>query len=149
EVAQWSPSCHNLQPWTFIVVRNKRTIRALVDSSISAGFVPHLPPVVIAIMLDEHCIEGVNRCAAIAADAVPEAHICIGTASLNICYAAQAKGWQTGLLSPDPGIAAKLLRVPRGCKVPLLVLFGKERKGAYRKPRQRKSLRDIVRSERA
>lgn len=144
EVARWSPSCHNTQPWKFVVIKDKKLIQQLIDSSISAAFVPSLPPVVIAVGLRGCDISPANACAALPQDALPEAHICLGTAILNICYAAQSKGWQTGIMSPNIKLANKLLHAEKDSRVPVIIMLGKERKGAFRKEPERKPFKEIV-----
>src|SRR3989344_1206897 len=53
EAARWAPSCGNSQPWHFIVVKNKKTIRQLVDTThyVHAPFINPLPTAIIAFVL--------------------------------------------------------------------------------------------------
>jgi nitroreductase len=48
EVARWSGSAKNLQPWEFVVVRERATLRALSELE---GFVWHLAGAAAAILL--------------------------------------------------------------------------------------------------
>lgn len=49
--AQWSPSSRNLQPWRFIVIKNKDTLRQIGDIASSGRFIADAP-MAIAIAMD-------------------------------------------------------------------------------------------------
>ena len=54
EVARWSGSASNRQPWEFVVIRNKETLRVL---SVVEGFASHLAGAsvgIVLIMAGEH-----------------------------------------------------------------------------------------------
>ena len=48
EVARWSGSASNIQPWELIVIRNRQTLQALARAE---GFVEHLAGAPLAIVL--------------------------------------------------------------------------------------------------
>lgn len=48
EVARWSGSASNMQPWELIVIRNRQTLQALARAE---GFVEHLAGAPLAIVL--------------------------------------------------------------------------------------------------
>src|SRR5437588_8469800 len=48
EVARWSGSASNLQPWELIVIRNRQTLQALAKAE---GFVGHLAGAPLGIVL--------------------------------------------------------------------------------------------------
>ena len=50
-VARWSGSAKNLQPWDFIVIRNRETLRRLSELP---GYVAHLAGAALAIVLVMH-----------------------------------------------------------------------------------------------
>lgn len=143
EAGRWSPSCHNTQPWKFIVVKDRKRILGLVDSCTSAAFaIP--PPQIIAVVLDKTCIDVSNVCAPNVEHGLFDAHVCCGTAAMSVALMAHALKIDAGFLTPNPVIADKLLKVPKKRKTVLLILLGKERKGAFRTAKTRKPLRDIV-----
>lgn len=147
EAGRWSPSCHNTQPWKFIVVKDRKRILRLVDCCTSAAFaIP--PPQLIAVVLDKTCVDISNVCAPNVEHGLLDAHVCCGTAAMSMALMAHALRIDTGFLTPNPVIADKLLEVPKKRKTVLLILLGKERKGAFRKPKTRKSMKDIVCKER-
>jgi len=148
EAGRWSPSCHNTQPWKFVVVKNKKRILGLVDSSTSAAFVIP-PPQLVALVLDVSCLGDSEICASTPEGGRMDAYLCLGTAAMSMAYAAEAKGWNCSFLTPDPVKAGKILGVKSPDTVALLVLLGKERKGVFQKPKVRKALKEIVRRERA
>ncbi len=54
DVAHWSGSASNLQPWEFVVIRNRETLRALASVE---GFASHLagaPLGIVLVMAGEH-----------------------------------------------------------------------------------------------
>jgi nitroreductase len=48
EVARWTGSARNLQPWEFVVIRDRRTLRALAETR---GYADHLADAPLGIVL--------------------------------------------------------------------------------------------------
>ena len=50
EAARWSPSCSNIQPWHFVIVKDKKEISELIELSYFGDFHTE-PPLIIAFIL--------------------------------------------------------------------------------------------------
>jgi nitroreductase len=140
EVARWTGSGMNRQPWTFVVVRERATLAAIADASPNAGHVRGAAAAIVIVMAGEQ----------------PElATFDEGRAAERILAAATALGLASaiGWIQPAgrPAVAA-LLGVPEGRRVRTLISLGypteaaarpKAAPGAARRP-----LAEIVRHER-
>jgi nitroreductase len=140
EVARWTGSASNRQPWTFVVVRNPATLAAIAAASPN---VRHVAGAAAAIVI---VLDG----------AMPEIETFDeGRAAERILVAATALGLASaiGWIMPDrAGAVASLLGIPEGRRTRTLVSLGfateegarpKSAPGTARKP-----LSDIVRFER-
>ncbi len=147
EAARWAPSCSNIQPWHFIVVKNKKRISQLMKTTFYGAF--HTDPaVIIAVVLKQECwAESNHICIKDSKLGYLEAFICIGQPALIIAFEAEELGVGSSLLSPNPPEAAKILKLRKGDAVHILVGLGYERKGAFQKKRARKELKELVSAE--
>jgi nitroreductase len=140
EVARWTGSGMNRQPWRFVVVRDRMALAAIADASPNAGHVRGAAAAIVIVMDGESpAIEAFDE--ARAAERILVAATALGLAS--------AIGWIMPL--GRPAVAA-LLGVPEGRTVRTLVSLGyptevgarpKAAAGTARKP-----LSDVVRHER-
>jgi nitroreductase len=140
EVARWTGSGSNRQPWTFVVVRDPATLAAIAAASPNVGHVAGAAAAIVIVM------DGGMP----AIEAFDE-----GRAAERILVAATALGLASavGWIVPDGAAAvASLLGVPEGRLARTLVSMGyatdeaarpKSAPGTARKP-----LSDIVRFER-
>jgi nitroreductase len=140
EVARWTGSGMNRQPWTFVVVRDRASLAAIADASPNAGHVRGAAAAIVIVMHGE----------------MPEMETFDeGRAAERILAAATALGLASaiGWIQPSgrPAVAA-LLGVPEGRRVRTLVSLGyateagarpKAAPGTARKP-----LAELVRYER-
>ena len=154
EAARWAPSCGNSQPWHFIVVKNKKTIRQLVDTThyVHAPFIHPLPPIIIAFVLPSadllhdrtpqefpHCCK----------DSTCEQHrneleLCFSMAVFSATLAATDLGLNSCILTPKQDLASNILKVKKDKGiVRLLVGFGYEKKNAFQKERTREKLLNL------
>lgn len=140
EVARWTGSGMNRQPWTFVVVRDRATLAAIADASPNAGHVGGAAAAIVIVMSGE----------------MPELETFDeGRAAERILVAATALGLASaiGWILPAgrPAIAG-LLGVPEGRRVRTLVALGYPTEaGARRKAAPgtaRKPLAEVVRYER-
>ncbi|MDO8511114.1 MAG: nitroreductase family protein [Nanoarchaeota archaeon] len=154
EAARWAPSCGNAQPWYFIVVEDKKTIKQLVGTThyIHAPFIHPLPPVVIAFVLpsDKHmhqyfeeeythcCIH--SQCT----QHQNEEELCFAMSVFSSTLAATDLGISSCILTPQQDQATKLLKVEKIGVVRLLVGLGYEKNNAFQKARTRRALKDLV-----
>lgn len=146
EAARWAPSCSNVQPWQFIVVKNKERISELMKTAFYGAFHTN-PPIIIAIVLVNECWkDSEHRCDLDSKLGIYEGFLCIGMSALNMILEAQELGIASALLSPHQNII-KTLRGRKGDFIPLMVAFGYEKKKAFQKKRERKELKKLVSGE--
>ncbi len=140
EVARWTGSGMNRQPWAFVVVRDRATLAAIADASPNAGHVRGAAAAIVLVMDGESpAIEAFDE--ARAAERILVAATALGLAS--------AIGW---IMPPGRPAVAALLGVPDGRTVRTLVSLGypteqgarpKAAAGTARRP-----LAEVVRYER-
>ncbi len=140
EVARWTGSGMNRQPWVFVVVRDRATLAAIAAASPNTGHVEHATAAIVLAMEDG--MPGITT-------------FDEGRAAERICIAATAEGLASALgwISEEARpVVAGLLGVPEGKHVRTLVSLGypteagarhKAAPGTARKP-----LADVVRYER-
>jgi nitroreductase len=112
DVARWTGSGSNAQPWTFVVVRERATLAAIATASPNAGHVATAAAAIVIVMPNQKpAIETFDE--ARAAERILIAATTLGLAS--------ALGW----IMPDaqPEIA-RVLGVPDGMRVRTLVSLG-------------------------
>jgi len=144
EAARWAPSCSNIQPWHFIVIKNKNTISKLLDIS-SYGAFHTDPKIIIAFVLDNKCWRfGEHRCVKDNQVGTYEAYINIAMPVAMTCLESEDIGISSAILSPNSKQIEKIFSIKKGYIIPIMVGLGYEKKGAYHKKRIRKSLKDIV-----
>lgn len=158
EAARWAPSCGNSQPWHFIVVRNKKTIRQLVDTThyVHAPFIHPLPPIIIAFVLPSedllhdrapqefpHCCKD-STCT----QHQNELELCFSMAVFSSTLAATDLGINSCILTPKQDLASQILKTKKNGVVRLLVGLGYEKKNAFQKDRIRDNLQNLISYER-
>ncbi len=140
DVARWSGSAMNRQPWEFVVVREPATVRALAATSPTIGWVAGAPLAIVVVMAGEVPeLEGFDE----------------GRVSERILLAARAHGLGAGLGWFPNGAARAavkaLLGVPerRGLRTIVAVGYPDVEAGTDRQPGPaRKPLSELVHSER-
>ena len=144
ECARWSPSSLNSQPWEFILIKDRKAINSITEIC-HYGFFHTNPSVMIAVVLGPLYIED----KALLSGKLKEftdshKYLNIAMPVLTMQYAATALGISSAIMSPVTGKANKLLNVPNEYETVLVVGLGYEKEGAFQKPRERKSLKDIL-----
>jgi nitroreductase len=141
-VARWSGSANNRQPWVFIVVRDRKTLRRLSELE---GYAGHLAGASLAIVL---VMDG-------APDQVEQETFDEGVLSqrLQLAAAAHGLGSAIGWFHGEGRQTAKeILGIPRERLVRTALSFGYEDAGAegarFHPPQARKPLAEIVYDER-
>jgi nitroreductase len=144
EAGRWAPSAHNSQPWKFIVIQNKGRIKSLMKLCHYGAFYSN-PCILIAIVLEKiyERQKGLFRGSAKEL-AHTHKYMNIGFAASYIVLEASSLGLDTCILSPVVADANKILGVPKGKETLLFIGMGYELKGAYKKQRSRKMLKDIL-----
>ncbi len=147
EAGRWAPSAGNLQPWYFVVVKNKLRIEHVTSTcSYYAFYGAHgQPRVLVAVVLDRNAwLESTHRGPADGLLGTPEAMLCAGGAVMAMTLAAEDEGIHSCILTPDEQEIAAVLDIRRGDSCPVIICFGYEKRTAFRRQRSRKALKDIV-----
>ncbi len=144
EAGRLSPSSHNSQPWSFIVVTDDTLIDKLMKTCVYGNFHTN-PPALIAIVL-EPIYENQPGLLKESLAKFTESHryLNIGFAVANIVNEAAFLGIDSCILSPVVEQANKLLGVPKKKEAILLAGLGFEKKGAFLHEKTRKNFEDIV-----
>jgi len=151
ETGRWSPSFLNLQPWQFVVVKNKETIQQLLESA-HYGLYDFkannsIPPVAIALVLKKKCWMGEfgfpNRDKA----GIFEAYMSLAMPAMNMMLQAQELGISSAMLNVRESVSHRLVRLEDGDQVPVIVCLGYEKPGAKVRRRERKELEEIICAE--
>ena len=140
EVARWTGSSKNTQPWNFVVVRDKATLEALSKTRKYAVWIADVPMIIAPVMEgDDPMAHGYDE----------------GRVSERIMLAAQALGLGAGVVwfSEPPAMAEarRLLNIPPGHALISAVAVGHPAPADPNAPKRdqpRKPLSDIVHWER-
>ena len=125
DVARWSGSSSNTQPWRFIVIRDEATLRAIADAGMPQTRSLRTAAAAIAIALPEEQGKAVSH----AYDEGRAAErILVGATMLGI---AAGVAW---VLAAARGTVGELLHLPGEWRVRTVVAIGHPSKGA-RKPK--------------
>ena len=140
EVARWSGSAKNSQPWEFLVMRDRATLTALAALE---GFVKHLAGAQVAIVL---VMAGENE----EAETYDEGRL---SERIGLAAAAHGLGSSIAWFAGEGRAAAKqLLGIPEGRLVRTAISLGYPDEAAHRarqKPAEaRKPLSTLVHAER-
>ena len=140
EVARWTGSGMNRQPWTFVVVRDRTTLAAIGAASPNTGHVAGAPVAILVVMDGEMPeIETFDE------GRVTE-RILIAATALGL---ASAVGWISAKARQQ---IAELLGVPAGRRVRTVISLGYPTEASARPKAApgtaRRPLADVVRSER-
>ena len=147
EAGSLAPSANNIQNWSFIVIKNPKTITSLNRICYYGGFHTE-PPLMIALVI-EPAVEtypGLFKGQVKELSAYHE-YINISFPILNMVYAALSFDIDSAILSPVISDANKILKVPSVKKTSLILALGYEKKGAKQPHHGRKELKDLVHYE--
>lgn len=125
EAARMTPSAHNSQPWTFVVIDNKELMQKVANETFNAvvrfnKWVPNAQAMVAVVIEKTHfAMVGSNK-----SDAEYNM-IDIGAATEHFCLQAADLGLGTCILGYfNEKNVKELLNVPSGKKVGLLITMG-------------------------
>jgi nitroreductase len=141
EIARWSGSAKNVQPWHFVIIRNRATLNSIANSGRYTGHVAHAAAA-IAIVLDNEYQDW---------ESFDE-----GRLSERIMLAAHAQGVGScvGWLEPEAASfeTKALLSIPANYRIRTIISLGypvdSPRTSASTNGQSRKSLEQIVSYER-
>ena len=144
EAARWSPSFQNCQPWSFVVIDEKKLIEKVMSSCFYGNF--HTSPKkIIAIVLEpiSKSMPGLLK-GKFAEIIDSHKYMTIAMPVLNLVYEAESLGIGSCILSPHSDNITKLLSIPQKKEVPLAIGLGYEKKESFKRERVRNALKDIV-----
>ena len=153
EAARWAPSCSNLQPWRFVVIKNQNTIKQLVgvrvycslhNCTFCKSHLNKIPTVVVALLLDLKKWASNEKCIPKEKIGVYEAFMCLAMPASIMLFEALELGVDSYLITPDYKKASEVLKLKKDYMCPLLVGFGYEQKGASQKKKERRELKELV-----
>ena len=124
EAAMLAPSASNRQPWHFVVVDDSEKIREIGEAAASLGMNKFAAgvPVIVAVVLEK-----MNFTAKVGS-ILKNKDYCmldLGIATEHFCLQAAEEGLGTCILGWfDEKKVARLLNVPKGKRIPLLITLG-------------------------
>ena len=136
EAARMSPSACNAQPWKFVVVDDRGKLNEMADAAEGMGMnkFTHGVPVMVAVVLEK-----MNFSAKVGS-LVKNKDYCmldLGMAVEHFCLQAADLGLGTCIMGWfDEKRIARLLGVPRGKRIPLIIALGKPALSTRRKVRK-------------
>jgi nitroreductase len=140
EVARWSGSATNKQPWEILIIRERETLRSLASVGGYAGHLAGAPLGIVLVMAGERAEQETYDEGKLAERIMLAAHAHGVGSSI---------GWFAG---SGRDAARELLRIPREKVVRTAISLGYPEEGARRSRtghrQARKSLAEIVREER-
>lgn len=147
EAGRWAPSCTNVQPWHFIIVKNKERIKQLMMTANYGDF--HTDPaLIVALVLLRTKCAGTNfSCFRGTDTGIYDSFMCIAMAGLSMVLEAHDKNINSCMITPEQKKAKKILKVKNEDNVPLLLGFGYQSKNAFQKKRERDNLKSITSHE--
>lgn len=136
DAARFSPSGKNLQPWKFIIVRDKALKRHLAEASNRQSFIAEAPVIVVACGFPDRCYSRMGNY-------MKSWPVDVAIAVEHMILQAQEEGMGTCWIGAFEEEEVKsLLNVPDGVRVLALTPLGYPDENPV--PRKRKSLEEIV-----
>ena len=141
ESATWAPSAGNIQPWEFIIVKERETKRRLSEAALNQEFLEEAP-VLIIVCANE--IKSSQRygtrgttlyCIQDTAAAIQNIHLAAFSLGLGTCWVGAF----------DESQAREILHVPEGIRPVAMIPVGYPNEKPT--PRRRQSMSEIVHSE--
>lgn len=144
EAARWAPSCTNIQPWHFIIVKDRKKITELMMSANYGDF--HADPalMIALVLLKKSCLGNGHSCFRGKDSGVHDSYMSMGMAGLNMALEARDLGIDSCIVTPRQDVVKKILRVRKEDAVPLLIGFGYQDRKAFQKKRVRRKLSEII-----
>ena len=124
EAARLSPSACNSQPWKFVIVDDRGKLNEMADAAEGMGMnkFTHGVPVIVAVVLEK-----MNASARIGS-LIKRKDYCmldLGMAVEHFCLQAADLGLGTCIMGWfDEKRVAKILNIPRGKRIPLIIALG-------------------------
>jgi len=141
EAARWAPSAGNIQPWEFIIVRNKETKRRLAEAALNQTFIEEAPVVIVVCADYRRSSMGYGSrgatlyCIQDTAAAIQNIHLAAIAMGLGTCW--------VGAFREEP--VKKLLKIPDGVRPVAIIPVGYP--AEQPNPRPRRQLNEIIHYE--
>jgi nitroreductase len=141
EAARLSPSACNSQPWKFVIVDDRGKLNEMADAAEGMGMnkFTHGVPVIVAVVLEK-----MNASARIGS-LIKRKDYCmldLGMAVEHFCLQAADLGLGTCIMGWfDEKRVAKILNIPRGKRIPLIIALGHP--GGMTRKKSRKPIEEI------
>ncbi len=147
DAGRWSPSCSNIQPWHFIIVKKKEKIRKLIMTANYGDFHKDPSLVIALVLLRDYCPGKHFSCFQGKDKDIRDAFLCIGMLGLNMVLEARELGIDSCILTPHEKDVKKILKVPDRDSVPIILGFGYQSRKAYQKVRERRERSSLISRE--
>jgi len=142
EAGRWSPSCSNIQPWHFIIIKDKEMIKKVMLSANYGDFHDYPSMLIALVLMQDRCPGKEFSC--FKEGPVNDSMMCVAMAGFNMVLEATELGVSSALLTPEQVKIKKVLKIRKNDLVPLMIGFGYEKKEAYQKKRVRISQENLV-----
>jgi len=143
EAGQWGPSCSNIQPWHFLIIKDSKKINEVMKE-IPYGAFHTNPKILIAILLMKELCDGSHRCVESDKVGIYEGSLSVAMAAQNMTLVAESKGIGSAILTPRDEDTKRILKIKKGDQIPLIIGLGYEKKNTYHKNRTRKNLKELI-----
>jgi nitroreductase len=134
QTARWSPSSSNTQPWHFVVVQNRETIKKLGEIATQGPFIADAP-LIIVVLMDQAFRPGID-----AGRAIQQMELFAWSEGMGTCF--------IGFKEVDQQRQVKeLLNIPQEMELVTTLPFGYRAEAPKGKGVPRKPMSEIVHSE--
>ncbi|MEM3703965.1 MAG: nitroreductase family protein [Candidatus Bathyarchaeia archaeon] len=141
DAARWAPSAGNIQPWEFIIVRNREIKGKLAEAALGQSFIEEAPVVIVVCADEERSASGYGvrgralYCLQDTAAAIQNIHLTAYALGLGTCW--------VGAFREDE--AREVLKIPRGLRPVAIIPVGYPAETPS--PRSRRPLKQIIHYE--
>jgi nitroreductase len=134
QTARWSPSSSNTQPWHFVVVQNRETIKKLGEIATQGPFIADAPLIIVVLM------DGAFRPGIDAGRAIQQMELFAWSEGMGTCF--------IGFKEVDQQRQVKeLLNIPQEMELVTTLPFGYRAEAPKGKGVPRKPMSEIAHSE--
>ncbi|MDE1798652.1 MAG: nitroreductase family protein [Candidatus Micrarchaeota archaeon] len=145
EAGRWAPSCLNIQPWHFLVIRQPKTIERLSKTARYLEFHCNPSAMVLVLMCSKRWTGDVAKLGLKGRLSQKQAYMSVGMAVIQMALEAHHLGLASDILAPDERQVRQIVRIPASDRVAALVGFGHpSRREEPARLRGRRPLDEIV-----
>ena len=134
QTARWSPSSSNSQPWHFVAIQNRETIKQLGEIATQGPFITDAPLIIVVVM------DGAFRPGVDAGRAIQQMELYAWSEGMGTCF--------VGFREVDQQRQVKeLLNIPQEMELITTLPFGYRSEGFRGQGIPRKSMSEVAHSE--